>query len=70
MNDILTRRLSRASPGVERAQVPRRRRRIRVELRDDLLIERRKLTQTTHFKQNANITIGFTMLSAVKEKRR
>ena len=43
---------------------------IRLELRDDLLIERRKLTQTTHFKQNANITIGFTMLSAVKEKRR
>ena len=39
---------------------------IRVELRDDCVIERRKLTASTHFKQNANITVGFTMLSPVK----
>ena len=42
---------------------------IRVELRDDCMIERRKLTASTHFKQNANITVGFTMLSPVKGKR-
>ena len=40
---------------------------IRVELRDDMLIESRKLTQTTHLKQNANVLIGFTMLSKVKD---
>jgi outer membrane beta-barrel protein len=43
---------------------------IRVELRDDALIESRKLTNTVHFKQNANLTVGFTMLSPVKESRR
>ena len=43
---------------------------VRVEIRDDALIERRKLTQSTHFKQNANVTVGFSMLSKVKGKRR
>ena len=43
---------------------------IRVELRDDGMIEKRKLTNSIHFKQNANVTVGFTMLSPVKEKRR
>lgn len=42
---------------------------IRVELRDDCMIERRKLTASTHFKQNANVTVGFTMMSPVKGKR-
>lgn len=39
---------------------------LRVELRDDFLIERRDLTQTTHLKQNANLTVGWSILSAVK----
>jgi outer membrane beta-barrel protein len=43
---------------------------IRVEIRDDALIERRKLTSSTHFKQNANLTVGFSMLSPVKGKRK
>ena len=42
---------------------------IRVEIRDDCMIERRKLTQSTHFKQNANVSVGFTMMSPVKGKR-
>jgi outer membrane beta-barrel protein len=42
---------------------------LRVEIRDDAMIERRKLTATTHLKQNANITVGFSFLSPVKERR-
>lgn len=42
---------------------------LRVEIRDDCMIERRKLTQSTHFKQNANVSVGFTMMSSVKERR-
>lgn len=41
---------------------------LRVELRDDLMIERRKLTATTHFKQNAGITVGLSMLTPKKGK--
>jgi len=33
---------------------------IRVELRDDLLVEYRALTTNWHFKQNAGITVGYT----------
>lgn len=35
---------------------------IRFELRDDMLIERRRLTATTHFKQNLGVSLGFTVL--------
>jgi outer membrane beta-barrel protein len=42
---------------------------IRVELRDDFLIEHRKLTQTTYLKQNVDVTIGYSILSPVKEKK-
>ena len=43
---------------------------LRLELRDDMMLQRRALTQTTHFKQNANITVGITRFSAVKKKVR
>lgn len=36
---------------------------LRVELRDDLLVEHRALTDSTHFKQNANVSIGYTVFS-------
>lgn len=39
---------------------------VRVEIRDDLLIERRKLTQTTAFKQNANILVGYSLMGKKK----
>lgn len=39
---------------------------LRIELRDDFLVERRDLTQSTHLKQNANLTVGWSILSAVK----
>jgi hypothetical protein len=42
---------------------------LRVEFRDDVLVERRKLTQSTHIKQNANVTVGMTWLSARKDRR-
>lgn len=35
---------------------------VRVELRDNLMIERRAQSQTTHFKQNAAVTVGYTLL--------
>ena len=41
---------------------------LRVELRDDLLLERRAITQSWEFKQNANVTVGLTFLSAVKDR--
>lgn len=41
---------------------------IRVELRDDMLVEHRKLTDSTHFKQNANLMIGYSILSKPKAK--
>lgn len=42
---------------------------IRVELRDDLLVQHRKLTGTTHLKQNANLTVGVTRLSNAEKGR-
>jgi outer membrane beta-barrel protein len=41
---------------------------VRVELRDDLLLERRSITQSTHLKQNANVLVGLTFLSKVPER--
>ena len=40
----------------------------RVEIRDDLLLERRSITQSWEFKQNGNVTLGLTFLSAVKDR--
>jgi len=42
---------------------------LRVELRDDLLVEYRKITQSTEFKQNANVTVGLSTLSKRPERR-
>jgi len=39
---------------------------VRVELRDDLMVEYRPLTQSTHFKQNAGITIGVSFMTPKK----
>ena len=36
---------------------------LRLELRNDLLIEHRSITDTTHFKQNSNVTVGYTWFS-------
>ena len=36
---------------------------LRIELRDDLLIEHRKLTDNTYFKQNANVLVGWTIFT-------
>ncbi|MGC6492052.1 MAG: outer membrane beta-barrel domain-containing protein [Myxococcota bacterium] len=33
---------------------------VRVEMRDDLLVEYRPITSTWHFKQNGGLTLGFT----------
>jgi len=43
---------------------------VRLELRDDMLVQRRKLTESWHFKQNVNFTIGISRLSAVKASTR
>jgi outer membrane beta-barrel protein len=40
---------------------------LKIELRDDLLLERRALTDSTEFKQNANVTLGLVLLSGKKE---
>jgi len=39
---------------------------LKLEIRDDLLLQSRALTSTTAFKQNANCTLGFTILSGGK----
>jgi outer membrane beta-barrel protein len=39
---------------------------LRVEFRDDVLLERREITQSTHIKQNANVTLGLVFLSKVE----
>ena len=39
---------------------------LRLEIRDDFLIERRKLTETTAFKQNANLQIGYSLMGKKK----
>lgn len=41
---------------------------LRVEIRDDILLERRALTQSWHIKQNAGVTLGVTFLSKVKSR--
>lgn len=41
---------------------------LRVELRDDLLVEYRQLTSSWEFKQNADVTVGLVFLSGVKER--
>jgi outer membrane beta-barrel protein len=43
---------------------------VRVEIRDDIMYEHRALTDTNHIKQNANVTVGYTLLSPAKERRR
>ncbi|MEZ4236138.1 MAG: outer membrane beta-barrel domain-containing protein [Myxococcota bacterium] len=40
---------------------------LKLELRDDLLLEHRSLTQSTEFKQNADVTLGLVILSGKKE---
>jgi outer membrane beta-barrel protein len=42
---------------------------LRIEVRDDFLLEARSLTESLHLKQNANLSIGYTMLSALGRKR-
>ena len=39
---------------------------LRIELRDDALLERRALTSSWHIKQNLGVTVGLTKLSARK----
>jgi len=39
---------------------------LRVEFRDDVVIERRSITQSTHVKQNANVSFGLVFLSKVE----
>ena len=43
---------------------------VRLEVRDDLMMQRRSLTSTWHFKQNANLSVGITRFSPVKKKVR
>ncbi|TVQ92179.1 MAG: outer membrane beta-barrel domain-containing protein [Deltaproteobacteria bacterium] len=43
---------------------------LRVELRDDILIQRRQLTSSTHIKQNVGFTFGLTKWSAKPQRRR
>ena len=40
---------------------------LKLELRDDLIVERRQLTQSFEFKQNANVTLGLVFLSKAKD---
>jgi outer membrane beta-barrel protein len=42
---------------------------LRVELRDDLLLEWRDITSSMEFKQNAGVTAGVSFWSASKERR-
>jgi len=39
---------------------------LRVEFRDDVLVERRAITQSTHVKQNANVSFGLVFMSKVE----
>jgi outer membrane beta-barrel protein len=41
---------------------------LRLEFRDDMLVEYRQLTESMHFKQNANLLIGLSMLSPAKRR--
>ena len=51
------------SPGIGSRMFLSRRLALRAEFRDDLMLQRRQLTDTTAFKQNANLTLGMTLLS-------
>ncbi len=42
---------------------------LRTELRDDVILERRALTQTWNLKQNANVQVGLTFFSAAPPPR-
>ncbi len=39
---------------------------LRLEMRDDLMLQSRALTSTMEFKQNANLTLGYTLLTGGK----
>jgi outer membrane beta-barrel protein len=41
---------------------------LRVELRDDILLERRALTDSWHIKQNAGVTVGLTFFGKQDER--
>lgn len=43
---------------------------MRIALRDDLLLQRRQLTESTHLKQNVAITVGITRFSSVAQRSR
>jgi outer membrane beta-barrel protein len=43
---------------------------LRVEIRDDLLVEYRALAEAVAFKQNANVTVGLAMMSKAKKGTR
>lgn len=57
-----------ASPGIGTRVFLGRATALRLELRDDLLIEYRPLTESVEFKQNANVTLGLLVMSAKKGK--
>ncbi len=55
------------SPGVGTRVFLGRNSALRVELRDDLLLERRSIVEVWKFKQNANLTVGLTVLSRTED---
>lgn len=55
------------SPGIGGRFFLGQRTALKLELRDDLVVEYRSLTDSLEFKQNANVTLGLGFLSAVKE---
>jgi outer membrane beta-barrel protein len=57
------------SPGIGARLWLAERSALRIELRDDLQIQRRSVTASTHLKQNANISLGFSILSPPKGRR-
>jgi len=57
------------SPGIGGRFFVGRNTALKLELRDDLVFEYRKLTQSFEFKQNANVTLGLAFLSKAKDAR-
>jgi outer membrane beta-barrel protein len=55
------------SPGIGARIFTKKNAAIRIELRDDLLLEYRKLAQSFAFKQNANVMVGYSVLSKKKK---
>jgi len=55
------------SPGIGSRLFLSRSTALKAEFRDDLMLQRRSLTETTAFKQNASVTVGFTLLTGGKE---